>query len=90
MRKGDFYPLYPEQNNLDRNSESNVDHYLDCVPEDGAVYMGHSLFNITKSVTVVFILQPLFDGPEITIQPISGLKLSRSQSRREFIRDKIS
>ena len=27
IRKGDFYPLYPEQNHLDRNSESNVDHY---------------------------------------------------------------
>ena len=49
-------------------------------PEDAPVYTRHSLFNITKSVTIVFIVYSLFDGPEITIYAISGLKLSRLRS----------
>ena len=69
-----------EENHLDRDLDSDHNGYLDgdCDLADAPVYTGHSLFNITKSVTVVFIVQPLFDGPEITIHPISGLKLSRS------------
>ena len=63
-------PVYMEQNYLDRNRDAN--------PEAAPVYTGHSLFNITKNVTIVFIVQSLFDDPEITIHPISGLKLSRS------------
>ena len=31
-----------------------------------------TLFKITKSVMIVVIVQPLFDGPEIAIHPISG------------------
>ena len=50
------------------------------LPEDPPTYMEHSLFNITKSITIVFIVQSLLDGPEITIHPILWLK-SRSQSR---------
>ena len=66
-----------EQNYLGRNLDFNLDRYLDSDPEDTPVYTGHSFFIITKSVTVAFIVQSLFDGPEITIHPISGLKLSR-------------
>ena len=41
---------------------------------------GIFVFNISmisKSVKIVFIVQSLFDGPEIAIHPISRLKLSR-------------
>ena len=67
------YPIYMEQNNLDRY----LDCYMDQDPEDAPVYMGHSLFNITKGTMIVFIVQSLFDGPEIAIHQISGLKWSR-------------
>ena len=42
-------PVYMEQNYLDRN--------LDCNPKDVPVYTGHSLFNTTKRITLLFIVQ---------------------------------
>ena len=50
------------------------DRYLDCDPEDTSVNTRHTLFNITKSFMIVFIVKSLLDGPEIAIYPISGLK----------------
>ena len=70
-------PVYTKQNYLDHNLVC----YLDRDPVDTSVYTGLSLFNITKRVTIVFIVKSLFDGPEIAIHLISGLKLSRSGSR---------
>ena len=58
-----------------------MDRYLDSDPEDAPVNMGYSLFDITKSVTLLFIVQSLLDDPETTIHRKSGLKLSRSQFR---------
>ena len=38
--------------------DCDLDHYLNCDPEDALVYTGH-LVNITKIVTLLFIVQPL-------------------------------
>ena len=54
-----FYPVYTEQNYLDRDQDCNLDCKLDCQPEDVPVYTGHSLFNTTKRVTLFFIVTPL-------------------------------
>ena len=54
--------------------DCNLDCDRDRDPDEAPVYAGHSLFIMTKSVTVVIIDQLLFDGPEIAIHPISGLK----------------
>ena len=68
-----------EKNYLDRDLDSYLsDNYLDLDPEDATVYMGHSLLNTKNSVKILFIVQSLFDGEEIAIHPIFGLKLSRS------------
>ena len=50
---------YTEKNDLDHDLDCNLDCYLDLDPEDAPVYTGHSLFNITKSVTLLFIVQSL-------------------------------
>ena len=34
---------------------------LDCNPEDVPIYTGHSLFNTTKRITLLFIIQSLLD-----------------------------
>ena len=60
---------------LDRDMD---DINLDRDPEDAPVYTRHSLFNRSKHVTFVFIVQSLFDSPDIAIHLISGLELSRS------------
>ena len=54
-----FYPVYKEQIYLDCDEVSDLDGHLDHDPDDVPVYAGHSLFNIT----IVFIVQSLFDGP---------------------------
>ena len=58
-----LYPIYTEQNFLDRALDSDPDHHLDRYLEDAIVYTGHSFFNITKSATIVFIVEKLFDDP---------------------------
>ena len=65
-----LYPVQTEQNYLVRE----LDYNLECDPEDVPVYMGHSLFNTTKQIT-------LFSHCNIAIHLISRLKLSRSPSR---------
>ena len=55
--------------------DCNLDRYLDRNPEDAPVYMGHSLFNTTKRVIL------LFSHSYIVIHLISGLKLSTSRFR---------
>ena len=40
-------------------SKTDLDCDLDCDPIDAPVSMGHSLFNITKSITLLFIVQAL-------------------------------
>ena len=49
------YPVYTGHNYLDRDLDSN----LERDPEDVPVYMGHSLFNTTKRITLLFIVQSL-------------------------------
>ena len=61
-----------DQNYLDRYLE---DINLLCVPENSPIYIGYSLFNITKQVTFVFIVQLLFDDQDIAIYNICGLKV---------------
>ena len=51
---------------LDRDQDHNLDGYLDSDPEDATIYTVHSLFNIIKSVKTGFIVQSLFDGPEMS------------------------
>ena len=41
------------KNYLDRD----LDWYLDCDPDDVPVYTGYSLFNTTKCITLLFIVQ---------------------------------
>ena len=48
-----LYPIKTEQYHLDRNLDCN----LDSDPEDVPVYTGHSLFNTTKRITLLFIAQ---------------------------------
>ena len=67
-----------EQNYLIHNLHRDPIRFLDRYPEGALFYTGHLLFNIANSVTFVFIVQSLFDGPEIVIHLIAGLKLSRS------------
>ena len=69
-----LHPIYMEQNDLDCDLDGHLDHYLGRNPEDGPVYTGHSLLHITKSAMILFIVRSLFDGREIAIHPISGLK----------------
>ena len=57
-------PVYMEQNYLGHDHN----------PEDAPIYTGDLLFNITKSITLQFIVRSLFDDPEIAINPISGFK----------------
>ena len=51
---------------------------LDCDPEDVHIYTGHPLFNVTECITLLFIVQSLL---HCNPPNISGLKLSRLQSR---------
>ena len=44
-----YTPLIHSQKYLYRNP--------DCNPEDVPIYMGHSLFNTTKCITLLFIIQ---------------------------------
>ena len=66
-----FIPCLQEQNYLDHNIDCNLDYHLDSNPEDASVYIGHLLFNLTKSIMIVFIVQSLCDGPDIAIHPAS-------------------
>ena len=60
----DLYPVYTEQNYLDRNLDQN----LDRNPEDAPFYTGHSLLNITKIITLshTYIAIHLTSGPHFT------------------------
>ena len=46
-----YYPIYTEQKYLDCD--------LDCNPENVPIYTGHALFNTTKCITLLFIVQSL-------------------------------
>ena len=52
-------PVYTEQNYLDCDLDCKLDRYLDPNQEDAPVYTGHSLFNTTKCVPLLFIVQSL-------------------------------
>ena len=65
------------QNYLDRDL-NNIN--LDRDPDQVPIYPSHSLFDITKCVPFVFIVQSLL-MVQIAIHVISGLKLSRLLSR---------
>ena len=52
-------PFTQSKNYLDRDLDSNLDCNLDRDPEVVPVYTGHSLFNTTKRITLLFIVQTL-------------------------------
>ena len=64
LSDGQIYLVYTQQNSLDCNLDHTRDCHLDHGPDDEPTHMGYSLFNITKSVTIVFIVQSLFDDLE--------------------------
>ena len=47
------------KNDPDRDLDSDLDCDVDRHPEDVYVYSGHSLFNTTKCITLLFIVQSL-------------------------------
>ena len=52
------YSLFTlSKNYLDHDLDSNLDCNLDWDPDDVPVYTGHSLFNTTKRITLLFIVQ---------------------------------
>ena len=67
-----YYPAYTAQNYL----YSNLDFDLVRDQKDVSFYTGHSLFNTTKCITLLYIVQSLLHhNPPY----ISGMKLSRSR-----------
>ena len=67
-------PFTRSKNYLDRNIDGDPDR----IEKDLPVYMRHPLFNQTKRITLLFIVQSfLHRNPP----NISGLKLSRTRSR---------
>ena len=54
-------PFTQSKNYLDRDLDSNLDYNLDRDPEVVPVYQGHLLFNTTKRITLLFIVQTLLD-----------------------------
>ena len=54
-------PFTQSKNYLDRDLDSNLDCNLDRDPEVVPVYTGHLLFNTTKRITLLFIVQTLLD-----------------------------
>ena len=52
-------PFTRSKTYLDRDLDSNLDCHLDRDPEVVPVYTGHSLFNTTKRITLLFIVQTL-------------------------------
>ena len=61
--------------------------YLYHDPEDAHVYTRHSFLNRTKSFTIVIIVQPLLDGPEIAE---CDQEIAECDPNRVFTQDKIS
>ena len=57
-------PCLNEANYLNHDLDHDFDLHLDRETKDTPFYTGHLLFKITKSVTIVFIVQPLLDGPD--------------------------
>ena len=60
------------KNYLDCDVDCDVDRDLDHDPEDVPVYMGHSLFNSTKGIILLFIVQSFLhrNPPNIWIKII--------------------
>ena len=60
-------PVNTEQNYLDHDLDRNLDYDLDCNPEDVPSDNGYSLFNTTKRITLLFIVQSWlhFNPPNI-------------------------
>ena len=68
IRSASNTPFTRSKNYLD----SNLDHKLDCNPDDISLYMGRSLFNTTKCITLLFIVHSLLqrNPPNIWIRVI--------------------
>ena len=58
-RRFTYTPFTWSKNYLDRDLDSNLDYNLDRDPKVVPVYTGHSLFNTTKGITLLFIVQTL-------------------------------
>ena len=54
-----YTPFTLSKNYPDHDLDSNLDCDLDCDPEDVPVYTGHPLFNTTKRITLLFVVQSL-------------------------------
>ena len=61
-----------QDRDLDCDLDCDLDRNLDCNPEDILIYTGHSLFNTTKHITLLFIVQSLLhcNPPNIWIKII--------------------
>ena len=70
MENRGLIPSLPQQNYL--NHDLNLDMYrdLDCNLENVPVYTGHSLFNTTKHITLLFNVQSILycNPPNIWIK----------------------
>ena len=54
-----YTPFTGSKNYLDHYLDRNLDTDLGHNPEDVPIYTGHSLFNTTKCITLLFIVQSL-------------------------------
>ena len=70
---------------LDRVLDCDLDCDLDRDPEDLPVYIGHSLFNTTKRITLLLIVQSLLHRNP----PTSNVWIKIIHPNRVFTRDKI-
>ena len=73
--------LKPTSYTLFAQSQNNLDCNLDRVSEDVHVYTGHSVFNTTKRITLLFIVQSLLyrNPPNIWIKIIKIQCLHRTE-----------
>ena len=60
-------PFTRSKNYQDRDIDCNVHYDLDRDPEDRPVYTGYSLFDRTKRITLLFIVQSLLHRNALNI-----------------------
>ena len=64
-----YTPLTRSKNYRDCDRDCNRDCNLDHDPKDAPFYMGNSLFNTIKQITLLFIVQSLLNhNPNILIE----------------------
>ena len=80
-------PFTRSKNYLDHDLDCNLHCNLDRHPEDVPIYKGHSLFNTTKGITLMFIVQSLLhrNPPNIWIKIIQIAIQIMCLSRTKFL-----